>query len=186
MRNKSRTWIGIAIATVAALAALACSRPQEVQTRVFRMGERVPAGPLIYSVLDTEWRTQLGEGTEARLPKNRFLILQLTVTNSGGKEITLPPTTLEDATGKTYPEEPQGTGVTNWLGILRKLAPAQTDQGRIIFDAPPGAYRLRVTDDNPELGKEKFALIDIPLRLEPAPAPQALKDIPETTSPAPR
>lgn len=186
MPNRSATRIGFAIVTVAVLATLACSRTEEVQTRVYRMGERVQVGPLIYSVLDTEWRTQLGEGAEMRTPKNRYLILQLTVTNSGGKEIALPPTTLEDSTGKSYREEPYGTGVSNWLGLLRKLAPAQTDQGRLLFDAPPGAYRLRVTDDNPELGKEKFALIDIPLRLEPEPAPQVLKDVPEAPAPAPR
>ena len=150
------------------------------------MGERVQVGPLIYSVLHAEWRTQLGEGSEARTPKNRFLIVQLTVTNSGGGETSIPPVTLEDERGGAYPEEPNGTGVADWLGLLRKLAPAQTDQGRIVFDAPAGAYRLRVTDDNPELGREKAALIDIPLQLEPEPEPQIIRDLPAATPPAPR
>ena len=70
--------------------------------------------------------------------------------------------------------------------MLRKLKAAQTEQGRIVFAAPTGAYRLRVTDDNPEPGKEKAALIDIPLRLEPEPAPQILKDLPSATPPATR
>jgi len=150
------------------------------------MGERVQVGPLIYNVLHAEWSTQLGEGSEARMPKNRFLIVQLTVTNSGGGETSIPPVTLEDGRGGAYPEELNGTGVTNWLGLLRKLTPAQTEQGRIVFDAPSGAYRLRVTDDNPELGREKVALIDIPLHLEPEPAPQIIKDLPAATLPAPR
>jgi len=150
------------------------------------MGERVQVGPLIYNVLHAEWRTQLGEGPEARAPKNRFLLVQLTITNSGGAETSIPPITLEDERGGAYPEEPDGTGMTNWLGVLRKLTPAQTDQGRIVFDAPAGAYRLRVTDDNPELGREKAALIDIPLQLEPEPEPQIIRDLPAATPPAPR
>jgi hypothetical protein len=67
---------------------------------------------------------------------------------------------------------------------LRKLAPAQTEQGRVLFDVPTGAYRLRVTDDSPEAGTEKVAVVDIPLRLEPEPLPQVLKEPAEAVPPA--
>ncbi|MDP3000929.1 MAG: DUF4352 domain-containing protein [Bryobacterales bacterium] len=186
MRRRSASWITFSFATLAAVCIFGCGRPQAAQTRTYRLGERVEVGPLIYSVFHAEWRTQLGEGPELRTPKNRFLIVQLTITNSGGGETSIPPVTLEDGRGGSFPEEISGAGVTNWLGLLRKLRPAQTEQGRIVFDAPTGAYRLRVTDDNPELGQEKAALIDIPLRLDPEPAPQILKDLPSATPPAPR
>lgn len=175
----------LALAAIASAAVLSCcNRPQAVQPRLFRMGERVEVGPLIYNILDTEWRTQLGEGAEARSPRNRFLLVQLSVTNSGIKESHIPPIVLEDSRGKTWPEETQGEGVTNWLGLLRKLAPAQTEQGRVLFDVPTGAYRLRVTDDSPEPGTEKTAFVDLPLRLEPEPLPQVLKEPAELTPPA--
>jgi len=158
----------------------ACSQPQAHPTRVYRMGDRVQVGPLIYNILDTEWKTELGEGTDARTPKHRFLLIQLSVTNSGARETAIPPVTLEDPRGVTWSEvTTSGEGVTNWLGILRKLAPAQTEQGRVVFDVPTGAFRLRVTDDSAEPGKEIAALVEIPLRLEPEPLPQVLKELTE-------
>lgn len=162
----------------------ACTRPPATAPQIHRMGDAVKAGPLIYNVLDAEWKTQLGEGPEARAPKNRFLLVQLTVTNSGGSESDIPPVTLEDAQGNSHAEIIDGQGVPDWLGILRKLAPAETEQGRVLFDVPTGAYRVRVTDATPELGKEKFALIDLPLRMEPLPAPQL--PVPSLPEPATR
>jgi hypothetical protein len=178
-----------AAATAAALAFLllaACGQRQANPSRVYRMGESIKLGPLIYNVLDAQWKTELGEGTQLRSPNKRFLLIQLTVTNSGGAETFAPPLKLEDAQGSTFFETPGGEGVPNWLGFLRKLAPAQTDQGRVLFDVPTGAYRLRVTDDSTDPAQEKSALIDIPLRLEHEPPPQILKEIPDADAPPKR
>jgi hypothetical protein len=179
-------------ATAAAAAALAllwlaaCGQRQANPSRVYRMGERVQAGPLIYNVFDAQWKTELGEGAQARSPKNRFLLIQLTVTNSGGTETFAPPLKLEDARGNAIAEDPGGESVPNWLGFLRKLAPAQTEQGRVLFDVPVGAYRLRVADGSIDPTQEKWALIDIPLRLEPEPLPQVLKEMPDANAPPQR
>jgi hypothetical protein len=67
--------------------------------------------------------------------------------------------TLVDDAGKVYNELPDGTGVLRWLGVVRSVEPAQTEQGSIVFDAPPVHYRLRLTD---ETDKEDI-YVDLPL-----------------------
>jgi hypothetical protein len=59
--------------------------------------------------------------------------------------------------------------VDNWFGILRTLTPAQTQQGRIAFDVPLSSYRLRLTDGGSP-GSEKFAWVEIPLRMDTEPS----------------
>jgi hypothetical protein len=58
-----------------------------------------------------------------------------------------------------------GEGVSNWLGILRTVRPAETLQGQILFDVPLTSYRLRVPDGAGP-GEEKYAWISIPLRMD--------------------
>lgn len=144
----------------------ACNKTKPRGT-VYRMGDRVQTGSLIYNVLETEWKSELGESPSIRVPKNRFLIIRLTVTNSGGRAASIPSLILEDSSGRTYPEENNGEGVNGWLGIIRRVDPAQTDDGRVVFDVAPGAYRLRVSDDvDVTQTEEKYSLVDIPLNLE--------------------
>lgn len=135
------------------------------------MGERVAAGSLIYSVLETDWKAQLGEGIEARQPVHRFLTVHVSVTNSGGAECVIPPMVLTDQKGQSYREVMVGGAVPQWLGMLRKLSPAMTEQGRVVFDVPLGSYRLRVASDDAP-GDEKVAFIDLPLRIEPEDEPK--------------
>jgi hypothetical protein len=147
---------------------LGCSSGQPgADTRAYRMGEPVVVGPLIYNVIDTEWLSQLGEGASPRVPQNRFLLIRLSVTNSGASSSAVPAMALMDARGQTHLELTDGEGVSEWLGYLRTVNPAQTERGRVLFDVPAGAYRLRVTNDA-EPGTEKVALIEIPLQLTPA------------------
>ncbi len=51
------------------------------------------------------------------------------------------------------------------MGLLRTIAPAQTQQGKIIFDVPLASYKLRVTDGAGP-GAEKYTWITIPLRMD--------------------
>ena len=149
-----------------AIVALAgCSRGKDAShIGTFRMGERVQAGPLIYTVLEAEWKPQLdGNG---RAPKNRFLFLRVSITNSGGSSVSAPAFTLEAADGKTYEEVTEGLdGVNNWLNIFRTVEPAQTETGYVIFDAPVAAYKL-VMSDAGEIGSEKYAHVEIPVELD--------------------
>ena len=131
----------------------------------FQMGDRITAGPVVYSVIQTVWRTQLGDIFKSRVPENRFLMITLSATNGGGREISVPLLTLEGDNGKEYHELESGDGISNWFGLIRTISPAETRQGNIVFDVPLTSYRLRLTDGG-EPGTEKFVWVDIPLRID--------------------
>lgn len=127
----------------------------------FRMGEKVQAGDLIYSVLEANWRTEIA----GRAPENRFLFVNVSITNASKFSFSLPSFTLQ-AAGKSYAEVTDNMdNVQNWLGLLRNLGPNQSERGWVVFDVPMGAYRLVVSDGG-ELGSERVAHVDIPVQLE--------------------
>ena len=143
----------------------ACKKQEATEAKTHEMGERVSFGPFTYVVVESSWKNQLGEGFNVRAPQNRFLTVTLSVTNTGGAEATLPMLTIEGSNGQTYQELQDGNGVSNWLGIIRTIAPAQTIQGKLLFDVPLSSFRLRVPDGG-ESGYEKYTWIDIPLRID--------------------
>jgi hypothetical protein len=67
----------------------------------FSMGERVPVGQMTYSVVETAWRPQLGEGFKIRTPEQRFLLIRISITNGTGKDASIPLLTLEGTNGQT-------------------------------------------------------------------------------------
>lgn len=142
-----------------------CNRQQTSTQINYRMGERITNGPLVYNVVQTVWRTQLGDLFTARAPQNRFLMVTLSATNGGGKELSLPFFTLDGPNGKEYRELENGDGVDNWFGLLRTLNVAETRQGNLVFDVPLTSYRLRLSD-GAEPGTEKNVWVEIPLRLD--------------------
>ncbi len=146
----------------AALVLAGCgSRKTAEAARTYRMGETVQAGPLIYTISQTEWLDQLGEGLNARLPKNRFLVVRLSITNSGVRRIVVPGVEVVDAQGRSHAELDDAQGLDEWMGVLRSLDPAQTEHGKVVFDVASGSYRLRVADDgDPE--ERKTALVELP------------------------
>jgi uncharacterized protein DUF4352 len=131
----------------------------------FSMGERVPVGLVTYTVVETAWRPQLGEGFKIRTPEQRFLLIRISVTNGGPKDISIPLLTLEGNNGQTYREIADGEGVDNWFGLLRTLSPNETQQGNVLFDVPLTSYKLRVPDINVS-GFEGYASVQIPLRID--------------------
>src|SRR3982751_2185793 len=100
----------------------------------FPMGERVQVGPLIYTVLEAQWKSQLSDDPKSKIPKNRYLLLKMTVTNSGKEETTLPQLTLQNSAGQSFPEVTEGVDeVPQWYGaLIRTLKPAQTEPGVIV------------------------------------------------------
>jgi hypothetical protein len=132
---------------------------------VYQMGERAADGPISYNVVQTVWKTQLGELFNLRSPQDRFLLITLSATNGGGSEVSLPFFALENPSGKEIKEQESGDGVENWFGLLRTLKPAENHQGIILFDAPLASYRLRLTDGG-EPGSEKFIWVEIPLHID--------------------
>jgi Domain of unknown function (DUF4352) len=129
------------------------------------MGERVPVGQMTYNVIESAWKTQLGESFRVRTPEQRFLLIKLSVTNGTGKDVSIPLLTLEGTNGQTYRELDNGESVDNWFGLLRTVSPGETQQGNILFDVPLTSYKLRIPDiADPEL--EKYVSVQIPLQLD--------------------
>jgi hypothetical protein len=125
----------------------------------YLLGEKVLLGHLSYTVFDTQWLTQIGEGPTARVPQNRFFLIRFSASNGGSSDAAVPNMTIRDDKGKEYEELADGSGVPVWAGYLRMAKPADTVSGNAVFDAPPGHYKLKISDEN----GTKFALIDIPL-----------------------
>jgi hypothetical protein len=143
-----------------------CATKATPQRIDYDMGERVTLGPLTYNVIESAWRSQLGGEFKVRIPQQRFLMITISVTNGGGKDVSVPLLTLENQNGDTIHEIENGEGVDNWFGILRTVAPAQTQQGRVVFDVPLSTYKLRLTDGG-DAANEKYAWVNIPLHMDP-------------------
>jgi hypothetical protein len=141
-----------------------CHRQNSLQLD-FQIGDRITVGPLVYNVVETVWRSQLGEALKTRAPQQRFLLISISVTNGGGQEVSVPMLILEGQNGQSYRESEDGEGIDNWIGLLRNVKPAQTLLGHIVFDVPLSSYKLRLTDGG-EGGAEKYAWVNVPLRMD--------------------
>ena len=150
----------------------ACSSPANQKfVRTYSMGDKVQVGHLIYNVFDSKWLTQIGSGVNARVPANRFFLVRLSIVNSGSQESNVPALSITDDAGQTYGELSNGEGVAQWMGYLRRVKPAESLMGYIVFDAPPRHYKLNLSE---ELDDNK-AVVDIPLTFsQEAPFEQAL------------
>jgi hypothetical protein len=137
--------------------------------KVYQMGQRAEVGSIVYTLLEAHWKTQLGEAGAARIPRHRFLLLRVSVTNGSPQKAAIPLMALIAPGGEVYNELAEGEGVSDWLGMLRHVEPVESVTGWVLFDVPRGNYRLRVSDDAFEPEAVKAALIEVPLRFE-APA----------------
>jgi hypothetical protein len=150
----------LAGAALACLAAgSACNPAAAPETQVHRMGDRVSAGSLVYNVFEDQWKAQLGQGPDARVPKDRFFLVRISVVNGGSGDLMIPALALVDDSSQTYQELSNGDQVPQWAGYLRRVKPAETLEGNLVFDVPPKHYRLRVTDEAGQNSRD----IDIPL-----------------------
>lgn len=136
------------------------SKEVKKEVKLFAAGEKAQVGDLSYAVVDTQFATTLGGSDPAtqRLPKDRFVMVQVAVSNGGATEVPIPGMTLVDDAGQTYPELADGVGVTKWLGMVRKVGPTETEQGIVLFDAPAKHFRIRLTDE-----LDEDVSIDVPL-----------------------
>jgi hypothetical protein len=136
-----------------------CSKNSPAEVHTYSMGDRVELGHLIYTVFETRWLPQVGEGPTARIPENRFFLVRMSVGNTGGTEALVPNMTIEDDKGNSYPELTNGEGIPQFLGVLQAVRTAEPAAGNALFDAPPGHYKLRLSDEN----SQRAAMVDIPL-----------------------
>lgn len=149
---------GLLVTFVAMLLAGCSSEPAQSPVLQYNLGEKAPVGHLTYTVFETQWLTKLGEGIDARVPQNRFFLVRLSAVNGGSSDASIPNFTIQDDAGHSYDELSDGEGVPQWIGYLRSAKPADFVQGNVVFDAPPGHYKMRVADD-----QKHAAMIDIPL-----------------------
>jgi hypothetical protein len=160
------------------LAVTGCSSSStKKQAAIYAAGDKAKVGALTYNVTDTEVRQELGDDPNtARTPQNRFFLISVSISNSSSGDEPIPAMTLVDDAGQSYTELADGTNVPHWLGLVRKVAQAGTEQGAVVFDAPSRHYRLRLNDP---LDEQEIS-IDIPLNFvheekrvidDPAPAP---------------
>ncbi len=155
----------LSILSVGALLVLAAScggRSTMKKTVAYRMGDRASIGSVTYVGLTADYRQELPGAKE--LMKNRYLVIALSITNGGGAEVILPHTRLIKPDGTEIAEVTEIDGFPQWLGLLRKVEPASTEQGYVVFDVPVGAYKLQVSSGgDPE--NEQLAQIEIPANL---------------------
>ena len=135
------------------------SSPKTDQVRVVPAGEKATVGHLTYSVVDSQVFAQLGDEASQRVPHDRFLTIQISITNSSNVDNPIPAVELVGDDGKTYSEVNDGTGVANWLGLVRHVGAAQTERGAVAFDAPAAHYRIRFSDES----MNNEILADLPL-----------------------
>lgn len=122
-------------------------------------GEKASAGHLTYNVVDSQILTQLGDDANPRVPHDRYLLIQVAVTNSSNVENPIPAVELVSDSGEVYHELSDGTGVTNWLGVFRHVGAGQTERGEVAFDAPAAHYKIRFRDEM----ADNEVLSDLPL-----------------------
>jgi hypothetical protein len=166
-RPAPAAWAACLLLSLAALLS-ACSDPKAAaESRVYQMGERVDVGGVMYTVLESEWRASIGEGTDAMIPQNRFLILRVTITNGAGQPANLPFLHVENAKSESTMEVDNAKALPGWMGLVRIVAPAQTEEGRLVFDVPPGSYKLRVSNGSGD--NEVTRLVDVPYNVSDSP-----------------
>lgn len=150
-----------------------CSQ-KALPARTYSMGEKVTLGTVIYTVFETQWLTHVGVPPDEKVPQNRFYLVRINAVNSSSSDVMLPNLSVEDDKGNSYPELTSDVGAPQWIGVLRQVHPADSISGNLIFDCPPGHYKLRLNDDT----AEHSALVDIPLTFTsetpdvPAPGPK--------------
>ncbi len=171
------------LATTTSLATLAsCSRDGaetdakiKQASKTFKMGERAGVGNLTYNILEATFFSQLGDIGQSKIPQKRFLVIRMSITNGGAKEAELPLFRVVDSAGIETPELQDADFLKGWFGLIRRIGPTQTEEGRILFDVSPKNYKLEFTDGG-EVGKEQLAFIDIPIDFDTSEPVQAMPE----------
>jgi len=154
----------LAVLAAACLLALSGCQRGASPERIGAMGAPLAVGQLTYTAVETEWRDSLESAKGPRVPKNRFLLVNVTVMNASSEQKAAPLLQIVDAKGESHAELAEGDGVTDWMGYLRLLQPKESRSGRLLFDVPQGACKLRVSSGG-DAENEQTALVDLPLQL---------------------
>lgn len=138
-----------------------------------KLGEAIALGGIEHTILGAEWRTSIGQGTESRVPSQQFLVLKLAVANKDSATAEIASLRLVAANGQEYEELADGSGLPDWLGLVRSLSPRESRQGTVLFDAPRAVYTLKLTEHTIDGDDANVALVEIPIRMEDSAIPGA-------------
>ncbi|PWT96903.1 MAG: hypothetical protein C5B51_32365, partial [Terriglobia bacterium] len=128
------SFVTLLIAGFALLGSTACTGGATREVRTYAMGDRIVLGHLVYTVYETRWLPQIGEGPTARVPQNRFFLIRMSVGSSSNQETLIPNKTIVDDKGTSFTELSNGDGVPEWLGFLRPVTVAAAVAGNALFD----------------------------------------------------
>lgn len=136
-----------------------CTNGGKKDAKIYSAGEKADIDHVTYDVIDMQTLPKLEDNGEARIPKERFYLTQISVFNGGNVDFSVPTLVLLDDQGNAYPELADGRGVTDWVGVSRKLSPGETLLGNVVFDAPVKHYKLRISDEY----SDQPVFVDMPL-----------------------
>ena len=159
-------FLGTLVALMGAILLNACGGAGSGKTTHATMGQTIKLGGVEHTVLVAEWKAALGQGAEARMPSRQFLVLRLSLVNKESTPMEVASMRLLAADGTEYEELADGSGVTDWLGLVRQLTSGESRLGSVLFDAPRGVYTLKLTEDSLDVDEANIALVEIPIRLE--------------------
>jgi len=136
------------------------------KTSYAAMGETVTLGSVSHTVLGADWSPGLGIGAEARVPQNQFLAIRIALANTADATSDIASMQLIATDGTEFEELADGSGLLDWLGLVRTLPAKESRQGSVLFDAPRGVYKLKLTEPSLDESDADVAFIEIPLRLD--------------------
>ena len=166
-REFLRAFVGAGAAALSA-----CYRRPELVRWRNQIGDLVTCGKLNYTVLEVVYKSQLGSGPVGRLPKSMFIAIRIQATTSADNT-SMPMLRLEAENETMYPELVDASDQEGWLGILRRVQPGTTEDGWIVFDAPPSNYGLWLSDG--KLEDEQKMAVKIPIQISSGGPDSAVK-----------
>ena len=118
------------------------SSPKKSEKQVFRIGQDVTVGKVVYRVDSKEVADTVGNEYLNSTAKGKFLVLNVTVTNNGDKAITVTDDFFKLYKGKTeFKADTTATMYANQAAngdsaafFLQELNPESTLSGKVIFD----------------------------------------------------
>ena len=118
------------------------SAPKKSEKQVFRIGQDVTVGKVVYRVDSKEVADTVGNEYLNSTAKGKFLVLNVTVTNNGDKAITVTDDFFKLYKGKTeFKADTTATMYANQAAngdsaafFLQELNPESTLSGKVIFD----------------------------------------------------
>ena len=118
------------------------SSPKKSEKQVFRIGQDVTVGKVVYRVDGKEVADTVGNEYVNSTAKGKFLVLNVTVTNNGDKAIAVTDDFFKLYKGKTeFKADTTATMYANQAAngdsaafFLQELNPESTLSGKVIFD----------------------------------------------------